>query len=140
MRLRWVHVHWRQEHSTPDEQMIAAASGLCVVVDRTHLEAAATGLLPLAQLVHDLYSQHLSHAPLAELMAGGEPAAPAWNMTPPARLTFPPAVETRTWAGAASEILLIGQPQQTPPTGLTWLTRLTRRSSLRNSAWLRGSP
>lgn len=88
--------------------MIAAASGLGVLVDRTHLEAAATGLLPLAQLVHDLYSWHLSHAQLAEVMAGREPAAQAWNMTPPARLTSPPAVETRTWAGAAAEVLLVG--------------------------------
>ncbi|MGW0335513.1 serine/threonine-protein kinase [Streptomyces sp. NPDC003011] len=125
MRLRWVHVHWHQEHSAPDEQMIAAASGLCVLVDRTHLEAAATGLLPLAQLVHDLYSRHLTHAPLAELMAGDERAAQAWHMTPPARLTSPLAVETRPWAGVTAEILLVGQPQQTRPTGLAWLSDST---------------
>ncbi|UXX97395.1 serine/threonine protein kinase [Streptomyces sp. AD2-2] len=119
--LRWVHVHWHQEHRTPDEQTIAAASLRCVLVDRTHLEAAATGLRPLAQLVHDLYSRHLSHASLAELIVGDEPAAQAWHMTPPARLTSSPVVETRTWAGAAAEVLLIGQPQQARPTGLTWL-------------------
>ncbi|MEU5476787.1 serine/threonine-protein kinase [Streptomyces mirabilis] len=122
MHLRWVHVHWHQEHSTPDEQMITAMSGLGVLVDRTHLEAAATGLLPLAQLVHDLYSRHLAHAPLAELTAGGEPAAQAWHLVPPARLTSPPAVETRTWAGVAAEALLVGQPQQARPTGLAWLS------------------
>ncbi|MEU8295623.1 serine/threonine-protein kinase [Streptomyces pseudogriseolus] len=121
MHLRWVHVHWHQEHSTPDEKLIAAVSGLGVLVDRTHVEAAATGLLPLAQLVHDLYGRRLAHAPLAELTGGGEPAAQSWNMTPPARLTSPPAVQTRTWASAAAEVVLIGQPQQSRPTGLAWL-------------------
>ncbi|QXE34426.1 serine/threonine protein kinase [Streptomyces sp. GMY02] len=121
MHSHWVHVHWHQEHSTPDEQMIAAMSGLGVLVDRTHLEAAATGLLPLAQLVHNLYSRRLSHAPLAQLLAS-ETAAQAWHLSPPARLISPPAVETRTWAGVVAEVLLIGQPQQTRPTGLAWLS------------------
>ncbi|MCX4428784.1 hypothetical protein [Streptomyces mirabilis] len=108
-----------------DEQMIAAMSGRGVLMDRTHLDAAVTGLLPLAELVRNVCGRRVPYVPLAELMAGDKPAAQAWRMTPPARLLAPPSVNAQTWAGTTAELLLVGQEQHHRPTGMALLSDRT---------------
>ncbi|GAA3265048.1 MULTISPECIES: serine/threonine-protein kinase [Streptomyces] len=119
---RWVLLylpdHAPQTGNRADEQLVTAIGTSGVVLDGTHLDAALTGLYPLAELIQGAFRQHRAYTSLAGLLTTDGSAADERHMTPAARLTSPVRVETTTWAGAAAEVLLIGQPQHDRPTGL----------------------
>ncbi|QKW04218.1 serine/threonine-protein kinase [Streptomyces sp. NA02536] len=119
---RWVLLylpdHDPQTDKRAEEQLVTAIGTSGVVLDGTHLEAALTGLYPLADLIQGAFRQHQAYTPLADLLTTDGSAADERHMTPAARLTSPVRVETTTWAGAAADILLIGQRQKDRPTGL----------------------
>ncbi|MEV6404063.1 serine/threonine-protein kinase [Streptomyces bobili] len=123
-RQRWVLLylpdHNSQTDKRADEQLVTAMGTRGVVLDGTHLDAALTGLYPLAELIQAAFRQQRAYTPLADLLTTDGSAADEWHMTPAARLTAPIRVETTTWASAAAEVLLIGQPQQDRPTGLAF--------------------
>lgn len=118
---RWAGLYWGGE---PIEQSSVAEAGErgATILDRSHLEAAATGLHPLAELIRDHFRRRQPYLPLAALLTTREVAAEEWTMTPTTRLTSPPSVKTQTWAGMTAELLLIGQKQQDRPTGMALLT------------------
>ncbi|MEV0469152.1 serine/threonine-protein kinase [Streptomyces prunicolor] len=107
-----------QADKRADEQLVTAMGTRGVVLDGTHLDAALTGLYPLAELIQAAFRQQRAYTPLADLLTVDGLAADEWRMTPAGRLTAPVRVETTTWAGAEAKLLLIGQPQQDRPTGL----------------------
>ncbi|MFE3415478.1 hypothetical protein ACFXMT_46340 [Streptomyces mirabilis] len=119
---RWAVVYWSDDRRVPDS-IVESVTAFGVVLDRTNLDAALTGLHSLAQLIRDVFRRRLTHVPLADLLTTGGPAPQVWGMTPRARLTFPFRVETQTWAGATAEVLLVGQAQQDRPTGLACLSQ-----------------
>ncbi|WP_327238849.1 MULTISPECIES: protein kinase domain-containing protein [unclassified Streptomyces] len=118
---RWALLYWSNRCDPVSENLVDSVRAFGIVLDSSHLEAALAGLHPLAELIRDTFRQREAYVPLADLLTTGGAAAEAWAMTPVARLTSPLTVETRTWAGVATEMLLAGQAQQARPTGLAML-------------------
>lgn len=118
---RWVLLRLADGMEPADTQLVGSVEPLGVILDLSHLDAAVCGLRPLAELLRDTFRRRQVCVPLTELLAVGELAAETWAMTPAVRLAFPLAVETQTWAGAAAEVLLVGQAQEARPTGLALL-------------------
>lgn len=118
---RWVLLYLSEGREPVGGQLTDAVAPLGVILDLSHLDAAVCGLHPLPELIRDVFRQRRAYMPLADLLTTGGPAAQEWAMTPAARLTPPLPVETRTWAGASTEVLLAGQAQQARPTGLALL-------------------
>lgn len=116
---RWALLYWSDDHVTIDK-LVDSVQEFGIILDRTHLEAAVAGLVPLAQLVRDVFRRRQPYVPLADLLAGTEFLAESWRMTPAARLTATLGVEIRMEAGVTAEVLLVGQAQPVPPTGMTW--------------------
>ncbi|MFF3247051.1 dsDNA nuclease domain-containing protein [Streptomyces sp. NPDC002870] len=119
---RWPLLYWSDGQERADVQLVDSVKAFGVVLDLTHLDAALTGLSPLAELIRDVFRQHRPYVPLASLLTTGGPAVDSWGMTPAARLTSPVRVETQTWEGAGVEVLLLGQAQDAQPSGLAWWT------------------
>lgn len=115
----WAVLYWPGEQ--PDEELVHKVDDLGTVLDRTHLEAAVAGLSPLADLVRTALRRRQPHVPLAELLGVNAPASPQPDLTPLARLMSPLPVETKTWAGATAEVLLVGRVQSERPSGLACL-------------------
>ncbi|MFC9635935.1 hypothetical protein ACFTY8_43770 [Streptomyces mirabilis] len=115
----WAVLHWPEEQ--PDEELVHKISDGVTVLDRTHLEAAVAGLSPLADLVRAALRRRQPHVPLAELLGVGASAPQQPDLTPLARRMSPLPVETKLWAGASAEVLLVGRAQPERPTGLACL-------------------
>ncbi|MEV2189768.1 serine/threonine-protein kinase [Streptomyces phaeochromogenes] len=117
---RWASLVWAAD--TIGEDLVARIQELGgAVLDRSHLEAAAAGMRPLAELVRDHFRRRQTDAPLLALLTVGGPPSDDWSMSPTARLVSPPSVKTQTWAGVTAELLLIGQKQRDRPTGMALL-------------------
>ncbi|WP_327722305.1 serine/threonine protein kinase [Streptomyces sp. NBC_00490] len=117
---RFAGLHWLDEPL--DMNWVAEFNERgAVILDRSHLEAAAAGMCSLAELVRDHFHRRQPHLSLASLYTTVEAAADARAMTPATRLTSPPSVKTQTWAGVTAELLLVGQKQQDRPTGMALL-------------------
>lgn len=117
---RWASLVWAAD--TIDEDLVARIRQLGgAVLDRSHLEAAAAGMRPLAELIRDHFRRRQTNTPLLALLAVGSPPSDERSMSPTARLVSPPSVKTQTWAGVTAELLLIGQEQQDRPTGMALL-------------------
>ncbi|WP_274036600.1 protein kinase domain-containing protein [Streptomyces sp. MMBL 11-1] len=118
--VRWALLSWT-ENAALIERHVDAVRGFGVVVDRTHLDASLAGLLPLAELVRDVFRRRGSaHVPLGELVVASDAGRVPLVMTPSGRLSAPVEVEARTWAGVSSEVLLAGEAPGAPPTGMVW--------------------
>lgn len=118
---RWVLLCPYEGKEPADAQLTEAIAAFGIILDLSHVDAAVCGLRPLAELIRDIFRRRQTYVPLAELLTTGDLAVEAWAMTPAARLTSPLTVETRTWTGAETELLLAGQAQQARPTGLALL-------------------
>ncbi|MET7927044.1 protein kinase [Streptomyces sp. NPDC005349] len=116
---QWAVLYWPDDQA--HDELVRQATGLGAVLDRTHLDAAAAGLCALTELVRRAARRPEPYLPLAELLGVGKAATTPEAMVAPARLTSPVPVETRTWAGATAEVLLIGPPGPNRPTGLACL-------------------
>jgi len=110
-------MYWLDEPIDQSRVTEAGERG-ATILDRSHLEAAATGPHPLAELIRDHFRRRQPHLPLAALLTARDVATEEWAMTSTTRLTSPPRVKTQTWAGVTAELLLIGQKQQDRPTGM----------------------
>ncbi|MFC9529026.1 protein kinase [Streptomyces sp. NPDC056975] len=116
--MRWAHLSWTRTPE-PVEQLVDGVRGFGVVLDRTHVDAAVAGLLPLADLVRDVFRSREPYLPLTDLVAAPAPDGSLMAMTAAARLTAPLDVPAQTWTGATSELLLVGEAQGMP-TGMAW--------------------
>ncbi|GGZ58020.1 hypothetical protein GCM10010387_59860 [Streptomyces inusitatus] len=117
---RWASLVWTAD--TIGEDLVARTREFGgTVLDRSHLEAAAAGMRPLAELIRDHFRRRQTNLPLLSLLTAGGRAPDEWSMTPTARLVSPPSVKTQTWAGTSAELLLVGQKQQDRPTGMALL-------------------
>ncbi|MEU6578298.1 protein kinase [Streptomyces sp. NPDC046805] len=112
-------LYWPDDQA--DDELVRRAVGLGAVLDRTHLDAAATGLCALTELVRRAVRRRESYLPLAELLGARKTAPEPEAMASPARLTSPVPVKTRTWVGTTADVLLVGQARPDRPTGLTCL-------------------
>ncbi|WP_162948074.1 serine/threonine-protein kinase [Streptomyces europaeiscabiei] len=115
----WAVLCWSEEQA--DHELLHKIGDRGTVLDRTHLEAAVAGLSPLAALVRTALRRRKPHVPLAELLGVGAPAPQKPALTPLARLMSPLRAETKTWARATAEVLLVGRAQSGQPTGLACL-------------------
>jgi serine/threonine protein kinase len=115
----WAVLYWPDDEA--DGDLVQAAAGLGAVLDRTHLDAAVAGLCALPELVRRAVRRQEPYLPLAELLGVGQAASEPEAMTSPARLTSAVPVETRTWAGATADVLLVGPARPDRPTGLACL-------------------
>ncbi|MFE2492075.1 protein kinase [Streptomyces mirabilis] len=115
----WAVLYWPDDQA--DGELVNTAAGLGPVLDRSHLDAAAAGLCALPELVRRAVRRREPYPLLAELLGAGKAASEPEAMTPPARLTSPVPVETRTWAGATTDVLLVGPERSDRPTGLACL-------------------
>jgi len=70
---RWVLLYWAHTDPGPVDDIVDQVQQFGIVLDRTHLDAALTGLRPLAELVRDVYRRRKPHLTLAELLTAGEP-------------------------------------------------------------------
>ncbi|MGX1471194.1 UNVERIFIED_CONTAM: hypothetical protein RKD50_000002 [Streptomyces canus] len=117
---QWAVLYWPGDQA--DDELVRQAAGLGgAVLDRTHLDAAAAGVCALTELVRRAVRRQELYLPLAELLGVGKAGTKPEAMAAPARLTSPVPVETRTWAGATAEVLLIGPAHPDRPTGLACL-------------------
>ncbi|GLF98257.1 protein kinase domain-containing protein [Streptomyces yaizuensis] len=117
--MRWALLSWTRTPE-PVGQLVEGVSAFGVVLDRSHLDAAVTGLLPLADLVRDVFRRRETYLPLAELACGPTLEGPSAGMCAAARLSVPVDVPARTWEGASSEVLLVGEAQEATPGGMAW--------------------
>ncbi|MET8605763.1 protein kinase [Streptomyces rubiginosohelvolus] len=118
--VRWALLSWTGDGELL-ERLADGVRGFGVVVDRAHLDAALTGLLPLAELVRDVFRRRGTvHVPLGGLMVTSDAGAVPLVMTPSGRLSAPVVVGARTWAGVSSEVLLAGEAPGARPTGMVW--------------------
>ncbi|MFG3085595.1 serine/threonine-protein kinase [Streptomyces parvulus] len=115
----WAVLDWPGEQA--DEDLVNKIGDRGTALDRTHLEAAVAGLSPLAVLVRTALRRRQPYVPLAELLGVNARAPEQPDLTPLARHMSPLQVETKTWAGATAEVLLVGRAQPERPTGLTSL-------------------
>ncbi|WP_185806459.1 serine/threonine-protein kinase [Streptomyces sp. RP5T] len=119
---QWAVLYWPEGPVDEGFVRLAEMSG-AAVLDRSHLDAAVAGLCPLPELVRGTLRRRLPYVSLADLLRAGESAPEEREMTSPARMTSSFDVETRTWAGASVDVLLVGGAQQDRPTGLACLPR-----------------
>ncbi|MFE2640155.1 protein kinase [Streptomyces scopuliridis] len=117
--IRWAFLSWTDDGALA-EQLVDGVRAFGVVVDRAHLDAAFAGLLPLAELVRDIFRLRAAYVPLAELVLAPADGDSPLAMTPSGRLSAPVEVGTRTWAGASCEVLLVGEALAVRPTGMVW--------------------
>ncbi|MCX5314794.1 serine/threonine-protein kinase [Streptomyces sp. NBC_00154] len=115
----WAVLYWPDDQA--DDELVRQATGLGAVLDRTHLDAAVVGLCGLTELVRRAVRRQEPYLPLAELLGTGEAVVEPEAMALPAHMTSSVPVETRTWAGATADVLLVGRMQPDRPTGLACL-------------------
>ncbi|MGW7463745.1 protein kinase domain-containing protein [Streptomyces xantholiticus] len=118
--VRFVFMPWTGTPEPVEEDLIDRVQHVGVVLDRTHLDAAVAGLVPLADLIRDVFRRRQPYLPLADGVVSPSLQGPPLIMTPPDRLTAPRKVPTQTWAGATSEVLLVGESTQAQPMGMAW--------------------
>ncbi|MFH0246385.1 protein kinase [Streptomyces sp. HK10] len=116
---RWALLSWTREPASV-EQLVEGVRGFGVVLDRTHVDAAVADLLPLAALIGGIFRRRETYLPLIELVTAPVQDDSPLPMTAAARLSSPVHVPAQTWAGATSELLLIGDAQDIRPTGMAW--------------------
>ncbi|WP_435192099.1 protein kinase domain-containing protein [Streptomyces sp. bgisy126] len=116
--VRWALLHWT--HEPVNEYLVYDVRKYGVMLDRTHLDAAFAGLLPLADLIRDLFRRQQAYLPLAELVAPPMPQDLPLVMTATDRLTSAREIPTQTWTGVVSKTLLVGEATQVQPTGMAW--------------------
>ncbi|MFI7087737.1 serine/threonine-protein kinase [Streptomyces anulatus] len=118
---RWASLVWATE--LVGEALVAEIGGFGgAVLDRRHLEAAVAGMRPFAELIRDHFLRRQANLPLLTLLTGGGRPPEEWSMSPAARLTSPPAVETQTWQGVTAELVLVGRLESRDrPTGMALL-------------------
>jgi hypothetical protein len=116
--VRWALLYWTREPVM--EGLVRSVGKFGVMLDRTHLDAAVAGLLPLADLIRDVFRRRKTYLPLAELVAAPASDGTPLAMTAAARLSVPVQVPTQTWAGTECEVLLAGEAQGIQPTGMAW--------------------
>ncbi|MFE4089028.1 serine/threonine-protein kinase [Streptomyces sp. YIM B13502] len=116
---RWALLSWTQE-SRQLNQLIESVRGFGAVLDRAHLDAAVAGLLPLADLIHNVFRRREPHLPLAELVVSRTPLDLPLTMTAADRLTTPLHVPTQTWCGVTSHVALVGEVTAAQPSGMAW--------------------
>ncbi|MGW3381988.1 hypothetical protein ACWDCO_17595 [Streptomyces albogriseolus] len=109
---RWALLSWTQE-SRQLNQLIESVRGFGAVLDRAHLDAAVAGLLPLADLIHNVFRRREPHLPLAELVFSRTPLDLPLTMTAADRLTTPlhgrhrpGAASPRTWPSSVKSLRL----------------------------------
>ncbi|MFC8669020.1 protein kinase [Streptomyces sp. NPDC057199] len=124
---RWALLYWSHNHAGPVDDLVDQVEAFGIVLDRSHLDAALTGLRPLAELIRDVYRRRRHHVPLADLLLTGESAAPPWSRAADTRPQLPVDVVTKTWGDAAAEPLLIApeRKHEDRPTGMAWTGRNT---------------
>ncbi|MCL7429817.1 serine/threonine-protein kinase [Streptomyces sp. YS415] len=116
---RWVLLSWAHKARQLD-QLIDGIRGFGVVLDRTHLDAAVAGLLPLADLIQDVFRRREPYLPLAELAMSRTARDVPLTMTAADQLTAPVHVPTQTWCGATSNVALVGEMTEAQPSGMAW--------------------
>ncbi|MEV0529945.1 serine/threonine-protein kinase [Streptomyces sp. NPDC050439] len=116
---RWAHLSWTRAQSS-NEELIEGVRGFGVVLDSTHVDAAVAGLLPLADLIRDVFRRRETYLPLAALVTRPAADTPVPTMAAAARLSTPAQVPSTVWAGAACEVLLVGGAQERHATGMVW--------------------
>ncbi|GAA3778115.1 protein kinase [Streptomyces chiangmaiensis] len=119
---RWALLSWTHD-VRPLDQLTDGVRGFGVVLDRTLLDAAVAGLLPLADLIRDVFRRRQTHLPLAELAVSHAPRDVPLTMTAADRLTTPIHVPTQTWCGATSQVALVGEATAAQPSGMAWRAR-----------------
>ncbi|MGW1736714.1 protein kinase domain-containing protein [Streptomyces sp. NPDC001999] len=119
---RWALLSWTHE-VLPLDQLIDGVRGFGVVLDRTHLDAAVAGLLPLAELIRDVFRRQQPHLPLAELTVSHAPQDVPLTMAAADRLTTRMEVPTQNWYGATSQVALVGEATEARPSGMAWRAR-----------------
>lgn len=116
---------WALLSSSPEPGVADCSPGLDfggfgVLLDRSHLDAAAAGLLELAPLIRDIFRRREPHLTLADLILTSAPPTVPLVMTPSDLMTTRVSVPTRTWQDVASEVVLVGEPTAVRPTGMAW--------------------
>ncbi|PWR14872.1 hypothetical protein DKT69_14065 [Micromonospora sicca] len=98
------------------------ANSQALLLDRAHLEAMISGLLPPAELFEEATARLVGggspHTPLTELLVDRERAEPAEGFVPPHRVAAPPPWEAQTASGVEAQLVLVGEGGWPEPLGL----------------------